>query len=156
MWKKGGWYPTQSYRLVETLNNTRKEAMQNVSVHQLLRCYKPQLLSITPGTTSVTWYMLCKLASTKTLQNFWIASTNTWTRLLAFYMALIPSKKLQIKLFSLQLRVNSKQTELFHLGMTCSLEEGNLYIQPFKTPTKNWTCVASCSREGVGWEKNVH
>ena len=34
--------------------------------------------------------------------------------------------------------------------MATSLGEGKLWIQTYKTPLKNWSCVASCMCRGVG------
>ena len=52
----------------------------------------------------------------------------SWTRQIAFHIALIPLRKVWIQLFSLQLWVNSRQTGFFSLGEATSLE-GKLWIQ---------------------------
>ena len=49
----------------------------------------------------------------------------SWTRLIAFHIALIPLGKVWIQLFSLQLG----QTRLFSLGEATSLGKGILWIQ---------------------------
>ena len=54
-------------------------------------------------------------------------SSKSWTRLIAFHIALIPLGKVWIQLFSLQLWVG--QTDFFSLGATNNLGEGKLWIQ---------------------------
>ena len=53
----------------------------------------------------------------------------SWTRLIAFHIALIPLGKVWIQLFSLQLWVNSRADCFFSLGDATSLGEGKLWIQ---------------------------
>ena len=70
----------------------------------------------------------------------------SWTRLIAFHIALIPLGKVWIQLLSLQLWVN----KFFSLCEATSLGEGKLWIQTCETPLKNWPCVISCPSGGVG------
>ena len=53
----------------------------------------------------------------------------SWTRLIAFHIALIPLGKVWIQLFSLQLWVNSRTDWVLQLGESTSLGEGKLWIQ---------------------------
>ena len=53
----------------------------------------------------------------------------SWTRLIAFHVALISLGKVWIQLFSLQLWVNSRADWFFCLGEATSLGEGKLWIQ---------------------------
>ena len=53
----------------------------------------------------------------------------SWTKLIAFHIALIPLGKVWIQLFSLQLWVNSRRVWFFSLGEATSLGEGKLWIQ---------------------------
>ena len=59
-----------------------------------------------------------------------VVEFKSWTRLIAFHIALIPLGKVWIQLFSLQLWVNSRTECLFSLGEATSLGEGKLWIQP--------------------------
>ena len=70
----------------------------------------------------------------------------SWTRLIAFHIALMPLEKVWIKLVSLQLWAYYRADCVFQP----SLEEGKLWIQTCKTPLKNWPCVISCLSGGVG------
>ena len=71
----------------------------------------------------------------------------SWTRLITFHIVLIPLGKVWIKLYSLQLWVNSRTDCFFSLGEATSLGEGKLWIP---TPLKNWSCVISCQSGGDG------
>ena len=53
----------------------------------------------------------------------------SWTRLIAFHIALIPLGKVWVQLFSLQLWVNSRADWFFSLGEATSLGERKLWIQ---------------------------
>ena len=70
----------------------------------------------------------------------------SWTRLIAFHIALIPLGNVWIQLFSLQLWVN-RRTDWF---LQPWWGEGKLWIQTCQTPLKNWPCVLSCLSGGVG------
>ena len=69
----------------------------------------------------------------------------SWTRLIAFHIALIPLGKVWIQLW-----VNSRADWFFSLGEATSLGEGKLWIQTCSTPLKNRPCVISCPSGGVG------
>ena len=55
----------------------------------------------------------------------------SWTRLIAFHIALIPLGKVWIQLFSLQLWVNSRVDWVISVGEATSLGEGKLWIQTY-------------------------
>ena len=59
----------------------------------------------------------------------WRHEFKSWTRLIAFHIALIPLEKVWIQFFSLQLWVNSRADRVFSLGEATSLGEGKLWIQ---------------------------
>ena len=53
----------------------------------------------------------------------------SWSRLIAFHIALIPLGKVWIQLFSLQLRVNSRTDWFFSLGEATSLENSEFKLR---------------------------
>ena len=73
----------------------------------------------------------------------------SWTKLIAFHIALIPLGKVWIQLFSLQLWVNSWADWIFSLGEATSLGEGKPWIQTCQTPLKNDLVSYPAQAEGL-------
>ena len=78
----------------------------------------------------------------------------SWTRLIAFHIALIPLGKGWIQLFSLRLWVNSRADWFFSLGEATSQGEGKLWIQTCKTPLKKLT-LCHILLERRGWVNRI-
>ena len=59
--------------------------MHNLSAHQLTQYYQPQQVPSMDWTALVTWYIHCKPARNKILQNFWLTLviflSLTWRKL---------------------------------------------------------------------------
>ena len=83
------------------------------------------------------WSLLCLLWRCPWCNGYhhkiwtWRYEFNSWTRLIAFHIALILLGKVWIQLFSLQLWVLPivGHTRFFSLGEATSLREGKLWIQ---------------------------
>ena len=78
----------------------------------------------------------------------WRHDFKSWTRLIAFHIALIPLGKIWIQLFSLHLWVNSRADWFFSLDEATSLGEGKLWIQTCKTCKK---CPSWSNSLWQGW-----
>ena len=80
----------------------------------------------------------------------------SWTRQIAFHIALIPLGKVWIQLFSLQLCVNSR-ADWGSSALVRQLvnEKENSEFKSVKPRLKNWPCVQSCPSRGVGKKKGI-
>ena len=74
----------------------------------------------------------------------------SWTRLIAFHIALIPFGKVWIQLISFQLWVNSRADCVLQAWWDNPSRRRKTELKPVKLRLKIWPCVMSCPSGGVG------
>ena len=74
----------------------------------------------------------------------------SWTRLIAFHIALIPLGKEWIQIFSLHLWVNSRADWVLQPCWGNYSRRRKTLNSNLLNSAKNWPCVISCSSGGVG------